>query len=85
MDTILAVLGVVVGVALVLAVYDSALRTFVLPRGVSNPLTRMTFQALRWVFSLRARVAQLRGARPGDGSVRADRPVQPRRSCGWPS
>ncbi len=54
MDTILAVLGVVVGVALVLAVYDSALRTFVLPRGVSNPLTRMTFQGLRWVFSLRA-------------------------------
>jgi len=49
--TALAVLLVVVGVALVVAVFDSALRTFVLPRGESNPLTRGTFVALRWVFN----------------------------------
>jgi hypothetical protein len=63
MDTILAVLGVLVGAGLILAVYDSALRTFVLPRGVSNPLTRMTFQALRWVFGLRARESRSYEAR----------------------
>jgi len=39
----------------VLAVYDSALRTFVLPRGVSNPITRMTFLGLRSIFNLFAR------------------------------
>ncbi len=43
---------VLVGVALVLTVYDSALRTFVLPRGSSNPLTRLVFEGLRSVFKL---------------------------------
>jgi hypothetical protein len=44
------VLLVLAGVALILVVYDSALRTFVLPRGSSNPLTRIVFVGLRWVF-----------------------------------
>jgi len=55
MDTVADVALLVVGVALVLVVYDSALRTFVLPRGVSNPLTRATFVSLRWGFNLVAR------------------------------
>jgi hypothetical protein len=42
---------VLLGAGLVLAVYDSALRTFVLPRGVNNPLTRFTFVVLRWFFN----------------------------------
>src|SRR5262245_9181323 len=49
-DTAVDVLLVLAGVLLILAVYDSALRTFVLPRGSSNPLTRMVFVGLRWVF-----------------------------------
>jgi hypothetical protein len=55
METLGDVALVVLGAAMVLAVYDSALRTFVLPRGVSNPLTRATFLALRSVFNLFAR------------------------------
>ncbi|MEX2256833.1 MAG: hypothetical protein WEC34_15445 [Acidimicrobiia bacterium] len=55
METAADVLLVLVGVTLVLAVYDSALRTFVLPRGVSNPLTRITYVSLRWVFAKIAR------------------------------
>ena len=55
METLGDVALVVLGAALVLAVYDSALRTFVLPRGVSNPLTRATFLGLRSIFNLFAR------------------------------
>jgi hypothetical protein len=58
MQTVEALADVVLvlaGVALVLTVYDSALRTFVLPRGSSNPLTRLVFVGLRWVFKLFAR------------------------------
>jgi hypothetical protein len=54
-DTVLAVLAVIVGALMILVVFDSALRTFVLPRGVSNPLTRATFVGLRSLFNLRAR------------------------------
>jgi hypothetical protein len=43
---------VLVGVALVLAVLDSALRTFVLPRGVSTFLTRLVFVSMRCLFRL---------------------------------
>jgi hypothetical protein len=44
-DTVGAVLLVVAGVALVLVVVDSAVRTFVLPRGVVSSLTRAVFTA----------------------------------------
>jgi hypothetical protein len=46
------VLFVLIGVALVLAVLDSALRTFVLPRGVSTFLTRLVFVTMRRLFRL---------------------------------
>ena len=49
---------VVVGVALIAAVLDSALRTFVLPRAARTPLTRIVFVALRMVFDLIARPAR---------------------------
>jgi hypothetical protein len=49
-DTAVDVGLVLAGVLLILAVYDSALRTFVLPRGSSNPLTRIVFLVLRWAF-----------------------------------
>lgn len=51
-------LVVIAGVALIVAVGDSALRTFVLPRGVSSPLTRAVFQSLRSVFNLLARMTK---------------------------
>src|SRR5216683_128480 len=46
---------VTVGVVIVIAVFDSALRTFVLPRGVSTTISRFVFIALRHVFDLLAR------------------------------
>jgi hypothetical protein len=48
---------VVLGVVLISAVLDSALRTFVLPRGARTPLTRFVFVGLRSVFDLVARPA----------------------------
>ncbi len=48
---------VVVGVLLIGAVFDSALRTFVLPRAARTPLTRGVFVGLRMVFDLIARPA----------------------------
>src|SRR5260370_38615702 len=39
-----------VGVLIVIAVFDSALRPFVLPRGVSTTISRFVFIALRRVF-----------------------------------
>ncbi len=49
---------VVVGVTLIGSVLDSALRTFVLPRGARTPLTRWVFVLLRMVFDLIARPAR---------------------------
>jgi hypothetical protein len=46
------VVWVLLGVGLVLAVFDSALRTFVLPRGVSTFLTRLVFVTMRRLFRL---------------------------------
>ena len=43
------------GVVIILAVFDSALRTFVLPRGVSTFLGRIVFVSLRRVFDQFAR------------------------------
>ncbi len=58
-DVVLAVLGV----ALILVVFDSALRTFVLPRGVRTFLTRFFFTSLRRVFDLLAREGRTYEAR----------------------
>ena len=46
------------GVALIVIVLDSALRTFVLPRGARTPLTRAVFVLLRRFFDLMARPAK---------------------------
>jgi hypothetical protein len=54
-DTVANVALVAVGAVIVFAVFDSALRTFVLPRGVSTLLTRALFVPLRRVFDLLAR------------------------------
>jgi hypothetical protein len=43
------------GVVLYVAVFDSAIRTFVLPRGESSVLTRLVFVGLRALFNLGAR------------------------------
>jgi hypothetical protein len=55
MDVVADVALSVLGVALILVVFDSALRTFVLPRGVATLLTRTFFTALRHLFDLFAR------------------------------
>jgi hypothetical protein len=55
MGTAGEVLLVIAGLAIVVAVLDSALRTFVLPRGVSTPLTRLVFTSLRAFFNLLTR------------------------------
>lgn len=55
MDTALDVLCVLLGLVLIGAVLDSALRTFVLPRGARTPLTRGVFTSVRTVFNLFAR------------------------------
>ena len=49
---------VIAGVTLVVAVLDSALRTFVLPRGARTPLTRAVFIAVRAVFDALLRPAK---------------------------
>jgi hypothetical protein len=41
-----------VGVFLIVAVIDSAVRTFVLPRGVVSFMTRRVFRSMNWVFRL---------------------------------
>ena len=55
MDTVVAVLWFAAGLALLVLVLDSALRTFVLPRGVATMLTRAVFVSLRAGFNLVAR------------------------------
>ena len=50
-DVVLAV----VGIALIVIVFDAALRTFVLPRGVAPLLTRQYFRVARRVFDAFAR------------------------------
>ncbi len=55
MRVVLDILLILGGVALVLIVLDSAIRTFMLPRSASTPLTRYVFVSLRWLFSWLAR------------------------------
>lgn len=43
------------GVVAIVAVFDSAIRTFMLPRGASAPLTRIVFSTVRSFFNLLAR------------------------------
>jgi hypothetical protein len=54
---------IVAGVALIFAVIDSAIRTFVLPRGVVVPLTRFVMVMVRRLFDLRLRFAKSYEAR----------------------
>ncbi|MFN8025110.1 MAG: hypothetical protein U0W40_01775 [Acidimicrobiia bacterium] len=58
MDVVVEVLWFALGVALLVFVLDSAVRTFVLPRGVAPMLTRMVFVGLRTVFNGFARMAR---------------------------
>jgi hypothetical protein len=51
MDVVVEVLWFALGVALILSVLDSAVRTFVLPRGVAPVLTRAMFVGLRSLFN----------------------------------
>jgi hypothetical protein len=54
-DTVVNVGCVLGGLVLIGFVLDSALRTFVLPRGVRTPLTRGVFTTVRMVFNMLAR------------------------------
>jgi hypothetical protein len=58
MDVVRDIALILVGVLLVGVVLDSALRTFVLPRGVVVPLTRFVMVTVRHVFDLRLRWAR---------------------------
>src|SRR6266480_3349710 len=62
MHVVTAVLWFALGITLVALVLDSALRTFVLPRGATPIVSRATFIGLRTVFNVIAR-----GARSYDG------------------
>ena len=65
---------------LLFLVADSAVRTFVLPRGATPLVSRTTFIGLRGVFdAIASSGAQLRRARLGDGAVRPRRPAAPAR------
>ena len=58
MDVVVEVLWFVLALALLVLVLDSAVRTFVLPRGVATVLTRTVFVGLRAVFNGFARLAR---------------------------
>jgi hypothetical protein len=63
MHIVADVIYVMVGAAVVLVVFDSALRTFVLPRGVITVLSRIVFVQARHVFDLFAREGRTYAAR----------------------
>lgn len=63
METVLSLALFVAGLALVVVVLDSALRTFVLPRGAFVRLTRLVSVAVRKVFDLRLHFARTYEAR----------------------
>ena len=56
-DLVADIALVAAGSGLIVAVFDSALRTFVLPRAARTPITRFVFVALRTIFDLLARPA----------------------------
>src|SRR5262245_57015080 len=55
MEVLTSLLWAALGVALFVAVYDSAIRTFVLPRAEAPILTRSVFIATRTAFNAMAR------------------------------
>ena len=63
MDAVVEVAWFVGGALLVLIALDSAVRTFILPRGAAVPYTRLVFVAVRRVFDLRLRFAKSYEAR----------------------
>ena len=58
MHVLTTVLWFVLGVGVLVLVIDSALRTFVLPRGATPIVTRVVFIGLRMVFNTIARAAR---------------------------
>ena len=58
MDVVVEVLWFGLGLLLLAFVLDSAVRTFVLPRGVATVLTRVVFVGLRTVFNAMANLAR---------------------------
>jgi hypothetical protein len=63
MDVVLRLVWTLAGLVLVLVALDSAVRTFVLPRGAVVPYTRLVFVLVRRVFDLRLRFASTYEAR----------------------
>jgi hypothetical protein len=57
MDVLLSILVFAAGLALVVYIVLSAIRTFVLPRAASELLTRLLFLTIRFLFDLRAKKA----------------------------
>ena len=58
MHVLTQVLWFALGIALLVLVMDSAIRTFMLPRGASAVFTRVVFIGVRWVFNAMARAAR---------------------------
>ena len=58
MHVVTVILWFALGIGLLFLVIDSALRTFVLPRGATPIVTRVVFIGLRMVFNAAARVAR---------------------------
>jgi len=58
LDLLLRLVALVAGVWLVAVALLSAVRTFVLPRGVSDPLPRVVFLAVRALFDVRTKKAR---------------------------
>ncbi|MGB2758091.1 MAG: hypothetical protein WBD02_10585 [Acidimicrobiia bacterium] len=63
MQTLRAVLEGIIGGGLILLVLDSTIRTFLIPRGLAQPLTRLVFLAVRAVFQVPVRLAKTYEAR----------------------
>ena len=62
----------------------SAVRTFVVPRGDNDPLSRLAFRVISPAFKLVApRLAPVRVPRPDHGLLRPDRPGRCSRPGGW--
>src|SRR3954469_16507479 len=58
MHVLSQVLWFALGIGLLLLVFDSVIRTFVLPRAATPLVTRAVFIVLRWGFNLVARAAR---------------------------
>ncbi len=58
MHVLSQILWFALGIGLIILVFDSVIRTFVLPRASSPLVTRVVFIAIRWGFNLIARAAR---------------------------